>query len=167
MADYNYDDYRITLDKNDSSKNTATDIQGYPLTIELDSRWPGLNPDPAKVRADHTAMNDLADKIDRMVQQLQGGGSGTPANITSVSSQAKYGPDTWFAAKSLKSASDTVAATVAKYSQNLLANLQQASAAIRQAASNYQQADQTSQQAAQNQNQALDSGSQNQPLNYG
>jgi methyl-accepting chemotaxis protein len=165
VTEYSYDDYRVTLDSNDSSKNTASDIQGYPLDIQLDPSWPGLSVDPNKVRADHDKMNALADQIDQMVQNLQDGGSGTPGSIVSASSQARYGPDTWFAAKSLKSASDQVATTVSKYSQDLLANLQAASAAIRQAAGTYQQADRTSQQAAQTQDQNLQAGSQ--PRNFG
>lgn len=165
MTEYHYDDYRVTLDSNDSSKNTASDIQGYPLDIQLDPRWPGLSADPHKVRADHDKMNALADQIDQMVRDLQGGGSGTPGSIVSASSQARYGPDTWFAAKSLKSASDQVAVTVSDYGKELLTNLLKASSAIREAIGNYQQADQASQQAAQTQDQSLQAGSQ--PRNLG
>lgn len=130
MTDYNYDQHRATLDGSDRSRNTATNLSGYSIQIKPESDWPGLERNPREQRFDKDAMIGVTDAIKGLVAEL-----GT-IDLTSAGS-VSFGPDSWQAAVYLREASGQVARTVNTYAQELIRNLEQATANIRAAAINY------------------------------
>jgi ribosome-binding factor A len=130
VTDYDYNHHRVSLDNNDRSRNTATALDGYPLDIQPDGSWPGLDANPREQRFDKQAMLDVADKIDRLISDV---GTIDLSSAASVS----FGPDSWQAAVYLRQASGQVAHAVSEYSQELIRNLQAAAQAIRTAAGTY------------------------------
>jgi len=155
---YDYNAHRAHLSGSDSGQNSAEGIN-YHLDVQLQKDWPGLDPDPKKQKFDVQKMRQAADRIDGLISGLTGGGSGTPQAIQQHGSPS-FGPDTWAAASYLKTASQEMASTVGKYSQDLITNLQAASQAIRTAADGYDGTEHANVQSGQNQQASLDNTSQ-------
>jgi hypothetical protein len=140
VPDYNYENHRAHF-TDDRSQNSAQALEGYPLDITLDDRWPGLTANPNRQRFDADKMLEVADWIDQQVAAIQRG-QFTPQALASTAS-VSYGPADWNAANYLKQASGRVATTVSDYAGQLVTNLQAASAAIRGAAGRYGRAENT------------------------
>jgi len=150
---YDYNAHRAQLSNSDSSQNSAQGIN-YHLDVQLKKDWPGLSPDPNKQKFDVDKMRQAADRIDNLITSINGTGSGTPQSIQQHGAPS-FGPDTWAAAGYLKTAVGQMAATVGKYSQDLVTNLQAASQAIRSAADAYDGTEHTNTQSGQNQQASL------------
>jgi hypothetical protein len=132
--DYNYENHRFQL-TDDRSRNSAQQLEGYPLDLTPIENWPGLTANPNRQRFDKDKMLEVASWIDRQIEALQRG-QFTPQALSSTAS-VSYGPADWNAANYLKQASGQVAQTVSDYAGQLITNLQGASAAIKAAAGRY------------------------------
>jgi hypothetical protein len=137
VTDYNYGNHRAGLSDSDSSQNSAQSLEGYPLDVQPDASWPGLDANPNELHLDKQGMLGVADAIDRLIEDV-----GT-VDVTQAGS-VSFGPDSWQAALFLKDASTQVSGAVNQYAKQLVTNLQQASAAIRAAAGQYGSAEQGS-----------------------
>jgi len=147
---YNYDEHKVQLDSQDSSKNSAQALAGYHLDVRLQPGWPGLDPDPNKLAFDSKQMGAIADRIDRLLDNLTStSGAGTPQSIL-AKGVPSFGPSTWAAASYLQTATSQVAGTVAQYAQDLILNLQGAAQAIRTAIANHDKAEHANQQSGRN-----------------
>jgi hypothetical protein len=150
-----YHNYQhVTLDDHDRSKNTATDIDGYPLDVQPQGNWPGTSADPSKMRYNVVKMRAVADDLDKLANEL----SGMPSRLSDKAGKANFGPNTWYEATHLADASNQVLGAVVKYSQEILANLHAAATAIRTAADKYDGGESANQQSFENQQQSLNSG---------
>ena len=156
MTDYNYSDNRVEL-SDTTSGNRATGLGGYPLDVRPDGSWPGTSANPNQLRADTDRMNAVADRIDAMVSTLTN--SGLVQEVSTKSGAARYGPDSWQAASYLKDATGQVAQAVSSYGQELITNLQGASAAIRRATASVAGGEQANVTTANNQQDQIDSTS--------
>jgi hypothetical protein len=151
---YNYDDHRVHLSDSDSDKNGAASLN-YHLDVQLDGNWPGMSPDPHKQRFDVHKMREAAGKIDELIAGLTGAGTGTPQSIAKNGSPS-FGPDSWAAAKYLKTASDQVVGTVSKYTTDLVTNLTAAANSIRAAADAYDKSENANKKSGSNQQASLE-----------
>jgi uncharacterized protein YukE len=145
VPDYDYE--HLTLDKNDRSQNTATDIEGYPLDVTLQEGWPGTSADPHQVRYNPAKMREVADWLDQTANDLQG----MPGRLNEVAGKANYGPDTWNEARHLGDASKQVLTAVVGYSNEILTNLHAAAQSIRTAADKYDGGESANEQSIANQ----------------
>jgi hypothetical protein len=146
-----YHNYQHVTLGDDRNKNTAGDIDGYPLDVQPDSRWPGTQADPSKARYNVQKMRDLADELDKAANDL----SNVPTRLNEKAAKANFGPNTWYEANHLADASGQVLGAVVKYSQEILANLHAAATAIRTAADKYDNGEQANQQSFANQQASL------------
>jgi hypothetical protein len=153
VTDYNYGNHRANISDSDSSKNSAQSLDGYPLDVQPDSQWPGLDANPNELHVDKQGMLSVADTIDGLIEDI-----GT-IDVTQAGN-VSFGPESWNAALYLKDASTQVSGAVNEYAKKLVANLQQASASIRAAAGNYGGAEQTSSDSVSNVQGNLDGSSQ-------
>jgi len=149
VPDYDYN--HITLSDSDRSKNTATDIDGYPLDVTLQQGWPGTSADPHQARYTPAKMRDVADWLDQTANDLQG----MPTRLNEVAGKANYGPNTWNEARHLGDASKQVLTAVVQYSNEILTNLHAAAQSIRAAADKYDGGESANEQSMANQQQNL------------
>lgn len=152
VTDYNYGNHRANLSDSDSGQNSAQGLDGYPLDVQPDPSWPGLDGNPNELHVDKQGMLSVADTIDGLIEDI-----GT-IDVTQAGN-VSFGPDSWNAALYLKDASTQVSGAVNEYAKKLVANLQQASASIRAAAGNYGTAEQSSSDDVSNVQGNLDSSS--------
>jgi len=148
VPDYDYRGNHEVQLSNQHSENSAQGLDGYPLDLEY-ADWPGLSADPNKQRFDVDKMLEVADWIDGQITSIQQANY-KPQDLAATG-QVAYGPAEWNAANYLKQSSGQVAKTVSNYANQLVTNLQQASASIRAAAGKYGGSEQTNTDTMNNQ----------------
>jgi len=144
--DYTYDEGEaVQLDNNDRSLNGASSLDGYDINIRTDGDWPGLDGSGSEMRMDTEGVDAVVAWLTSQVTQMQ-----SLAEDMQTTQSANFGPNSWLEAVQLREASLQVARTVNRYSNDLVANLQNAADAINRAKGNITGADQRSGQAADN-----------------
>lgn len=155
MTDYDYNNHRVTLDDNDSSKNGAQDISGYDLDVNPDPHWPGTAGSKRTQRHDVEKMRAVSKQIGYWIQTLNNNAGGSNS-ISGRVAGTSFGDQSWAAAQYLSKANDSAAATIDKFTGELIKSLTAAQTAIDQAANKYEATEKANKQSAQNQQNNLD-----------
>jgi hypothetical protein len=145
---YGGDAYRAHL-TDERSQNGAHALEGYPLDVQSDSNWPGLD-GSAQARYDAGAIKDVADLLRAEAERAKS----LPGWLQKQTT-VNFGPDVWRPAKNLRDASAMVSQAVADYMQKTIANMTAAAGALDSVHSTYTGTEQANVDKARATNSAL------------
>jgi hypothetical protein len=133
----------------DRVANAARALDGYPLDVQPDSTWPGLE-GSGDILVQPDAVRGLSDLLKRHADAA----ASLPGWLTMATS-VSFGPPTWYEANNLKTASELVRGAVETYIKDVLANMAATAQALDEAAGHYGRAEQANTHAAQSTNAAM------------